>query len=466
MANFIIWSGTDIVHSVLRTGGAYQVASWLRQYGYTVQVVDFGYNLTGEMIAEITEKYIDKDTYAIGVSATFWNLDVIDIDNVRQVVIPVPKWARTARQKIESKYPNIEWILGGASANAVHSKMKWLRMPDYAEDKILKYFDEKSGNKIIRPNFDIKNYVRKYTETDFVGQHEVLTLELGRGCIFKCKFCSYPYIGKKKGTYVRSYSDLKDEVMYNYERWGVTKYYYTDDTVNDDEDKLRDLVKLKNSVPFDLEWLGFLRADLLWAKPHTVDMLEESGLKTAFFGIETFNPYSAKLIGKSWSGTHAKDYLLELKEKWGDRINWHLGLILGLPGWTYSELEKDMDWLITNNMHRWKWWSLYINPVSGKIYQSEFDRDYTKYGISFRPNNQINWEYKNLRHDQLRLAALHANEWCDPHCSVGGWLVGELSTTYKKSMAETMQMKLSDVSYEHARETSRKLAIEYASKHV
>lgn len=465
MANFIIWSGTDIVHSILRTGGPYQVASWLRQYGYTVQVLDFGYNLSPDIMADLTERYITKDTYAIGCSATFWNLDVQVRDGVKRVEIPVPKWVRLAREKIESKHPNIEWILGGASANSVYSTLKWLRMPDYAENNILKYFDERSGAKIVRPVFDIKNFVRTYTERDFISPYEVLTLELGRGCVFKCKFCSYPYIGKRKGTYTRCFEDLRDEVMYNYDRWGVTKYYYTDDTINDDEEKLKDLVKLRNSVPFDLEWLGFLRADLLWAKPHTIGMLEDSGIKSAFFGIETFNPHSAKLIGKSWSGTHAKDFLPKLRERWDNKINWHLGLILGLPGWTYSELEKDMQWLIDNNMHRWKWWALYVNPVSGKLYQSEFDRNHDQYGIKFRPNNMINWEYKNLWHEHIRLAALQANEWCDPHCCVGGWLLGELSATYQKPMSEVMKMKLSDVNYTLARQQANGLALEYAKKH-
>lgn len=465
MANFIIWSGVDIHHAPIRTGGPYQIASWLRQHGYTVQVIDFCYLMTVSEIVQLTEKYIDSTTIAVGVSSTFWDLDVLERDNVRVAEVVEPLWVKQSRTVIESKYPKLEWILGGANARA-HSEFKWQRFTDLSENSILKYFDEKSNKLITRAEFNIKNCIKKYADTDFITKDEVLALELGRGCIFKCKFCSYPLIGKKPGTYVRSYSDIRDELLHNYDRWGVTKYYFTDDTVNDDPDKIKALAEIASTLPFELEWIGFLRADLVWSKPETIELLEQSGLRSAFFGVETFNPYSSKVIGKGWSGKHAKDFLPVLKEKWGNRINWHLGLILGLPEWSYKELEDDMKWLVDNEMHRWWWWALYINPVSGKTWQSEMDINYEKYGYVFPPNNMINWEYKDIKHEEVRQAALAANDKCLSKINVGAWLLGELSTTYKTKMSNLMHLKQSDVDFESARIKTRQFVEDYIKKHV
>jgi len=465
MANFIIWSGIDIHHTPIRTGGPYQIASWLRQNGYTVQVIDFCYLLTEKQIIEITEKYINSTTVAIGVSSTFWELNVIKRDNIKVAEVMEPEWLKNCRDHIQVKYPKLDWILGGANSKA-YSTFNWIRFEGHAEDNILKYLQEKIKTSNLLLNFDIKNNIKKHVDNDFLTEDEVIAIELGRGCIFKCKFCSYPLIGKKPGSYIRTYQDIKDELLYNYERWGITKYYFTDDTVNDDHNKVQALAEISQSLPFNIEWTGFLRADLIWSNPQTIELLEISGLKSAFFGIESFNPYSSKIIGKGWSGKHAKNFLPILKEKWGNRINWHLGLILGLPEWSYKELEEDMKWLVDNQMHRWWWWALYINPVSGKMWQSEFDLNYKKYGYTFPDNNLINWEYKDIKHEEVRLAALEANDKCLSKINVGSWLLGELSTTYKTSMSNLLHLKQSEVNFEDARLKTKHFVEDYYNKHV
>ena len=38
----------------------------------------------------------------------------------------------------------------------------------------------------------------RFEKNDFILPGESLPLELSRGCIFKCRFCQYPNIGKDK----------------------------------------------------------------------------------------------------------------------------------------------------------------------------------------------------------------------------------------------------------------------------
>ena len=60
-----------------------------------------------------------------------------------------------------------------------------------------------------------------------------------------------------------------------------------------------------------------------------------------------------------------------------------MGMIVGLPGWNREQEEKDLQWLIDNDMSCWWHWALYINPINaenGVQFVSEFEKNYEKYG--------------------------------------------------------------------------------------
>ena len=96
--------------------------------------------------------------------------------------------------------------------------------------------------------------------------------------------------------------------------------------------------RISKSLPFELEYVAYLRIDLLAANPEMITLLPESGLRSAFFGIETFQVQGAKAIGKGWNGQNAKAFLLELKEKWKDKtlsLSWGILIPLSIPGCSY-----------------------------------------------------------------------------------------------------------------------------------
>ena len=72
-----------------------------------------------------------------------------------------------------------------------------------------------------------------YVEHDYILKNEVPILEIGRGCIFNCKFCSFALKGKKKLDYIKDQSLLRDELIEHYEKYGMDKYIFVDDTFND-----------------------------------------------------------------------------------------------------------------------------------------------------------------------------------------------------------------------------------------
>jgi len=102
MANLILWNsydGSDLTsHSFVRPLGCHQIANWLSNFGYTVKVIDFCSILTPDQVIHLTEKNIDKDTIAIGLSTTF----------TKKVI---PTWAEFAKNYIERSYSTYKYSM-------------------------------------------------------------------------------------------------------------------------------------------------------------------------------------------------------------------------------------------------------------------------------------------------------------------------------------------------------------------
>ena len=402
-----------------RTLGPYQLASWLRKHGYTVKVIDFGMYMTTEQLVRITEKYIDSGTLSIGASTSFW-----------QFFQTVPPWVTGARELIENKFKNIRWCLGGHEANRFKST-GWDLLQGEGENIVLQYLDEISGKKIFRQPFDILDSSNTFMPDDHIQPYEFIPIELGRGCMFKCRFCQFPNIGKKPGTYLKNYECLYREILDHYEKWGTTRFYYTDDTVNESEEKIQALVDIAQRVPFKLEWIGYNRIDLIWSKPHTAELLKQSGLRSAFFGIESFEKKSSQLIGRGWSGKHAKEWLLELKGIWKDETNWSVATIVGIPGQTPEQLIADCEWMIENGMYSCTMHPLYINPSNTSVIasQSEFERNHRIYGFKFPdPSRPIYWENGDWNFDKAQSMTDFLLGKTTKHQKLASWELGEYAS--------------------------------------
>lgn len=382
--------------SLIKPLGSYQLASWLRQHGYTVKVIDHCSKIDTNILANMVLKYVDKTTVAIGVSSTFWSRSERYENTDTRKNFTEPDWILMLRSVLEEKLTNIDWLLGGPSADHPHQlTKKWVLFRGYGEDSLLQYLDEKCSYVGTRQLFDICTSTMRYHRSDFIQPVEGLAAEIGRGCQFKCKFCQYPNIGKKKGTYIRSIDNIKSDLLYNYETFGTTTYSFIDDTVNEDYDKMVDLAKMAQSLPFELKWVGFNRLDLIWSKPDTIQILKDSGLKSSFFGVESFSSAASRMVGKGWSGKHARDFVLELREAWGNDITFFLSFITGLEGETAEEVTNTVDWLLDNKFYSWGFQPLRIKRLhrQDSIFKSEFDMNYEKYGYRFpKPLNDNYWE--------------------------------------------------------------------------
>lgn len=448
MAQCIILTGgvanlTSGYPLIQRSLGPYRLSSALEDAGYSAFVFDYIIHFSMEEIKQVLDRHLDKDTLWVGFSSTFFFRRIQD----DLVSTPLEQMYYTNYEVIHEL---IDYIRSKSKAKIVYGGA---RTPFHLADIYIDYYvlgyadvsavaltnylktndssylthceDLAIGNRTVKLIDSAKYVEPKMTEltTRWWSKHynvlpgEGLPIELARGCIFKCKFCSYPLLGKKKGTYLRSPSEVRDELIQMWEAHGTTDYYITDDTFNDDNDKIEELHKVFTSLPFKPRFVSYLRIDLLNKYPDQADLLSEMGLIGTYFGLETMNPKSAVAIGKGLATNKVKDRLYWLSDKWKGKTNIGAGFILGLPYDTEAYFKELLAWCkeADNPLTFIDFYPLYLfrrrQEDREKLgpYTSEFSLNPDVYGYEFPGEDNVNyWHLKdqNLTFEQVTWLAM------------------------------------------------------------
>lgn len=372
--------------SIKRAPGAHKIATHLRREGWDVEVLDFVQSWTLDELQEFAKQRVNKNTKFLGLSATF---------SIRfKILYEFAYW-------FKKEYPDI-LIIGGSQAfhNCEGLPLDYM-VHGYGEVAMsailsgnVKYTEHKwlNGHSFRRVDAThdymaarMKDLSTHYEERDYIEPQEVLTVEFGRGCIFNCHFCTLTY-RNIKDDHSRAEDNLYEELLENYNKWGTTNYSISDETVNDYTEKLDRFAGAIKKLPFKPNMAGYIRGDLLVSKPSNWQAIEDIGLNTQFYGIESFHTPSAKSVGKGMHSGRLQDGLLKYKEHMQSRGHFqaHLSLIAGLPHETIDTLRATKKWILEN----WLGQSAQIMPLwipdQTRIYeeQSRFAMDPAKYGFT------------------------------------------------------------------------------------
>ena len=391
----------------IKYAGTFRIATQLRNAGFTVQCIDVtAYEGRWEAFLEIIRSLVGKNTLWVGISTTFL-YHIFGFTYSRTIKSFEKKSANNPNidqgilnfiKVVKNINPNTKFIAGGSRKFLIekygfkiftkNNDTEIVEFTEYCAKKSKKIRAEFFGSLIEGSEFqEFPKSQNIFTKNDIVTPLDSLPIEVSRGCIFKCKFCSFPLNGKKKGEWVKHSNTLYDEFLKNYELHGVTDYSFSDDTYNDSEEKVKRLYdEVYSKLPFKLDFTTYIRLDLMIRFPDTVKYLQESGLKSAVFGIETINHESGKSIGKGLDPMEQFQFIEEIKKNEFKEILTYSGFIVGLPKDRKDEIEKLEEFLFSekNKLDDFVVEPLFITPihighVSHKDF-SEFDLEYEKYG--------------------------------------------------------------------------------------
>lgn len=380
-----------------RSNGAYRIAGLLREHGIEVEVIDFFNNWTDEELEQVLLSYpIDFLGLSFGLGyLNFASLRPGKFIELAKKLYPDIKVIAGGSTVLFNKIEGIDVNFKGFADGAIEDIVSYLRSGEYpnseVEVKTIGHVNNVIDCNHYYKTFDLSKLHTKYTKTDFISKNENLTLEVSRGCIFKCKFCNFPLIGKHKNDYIRFKEDLKQEIIHNYETYGISQYSITDDTFNDNELKVDILYEISQEIDFDLKFMCYARIDLLHAKPHTLDKMMAMGVKAMFFGIESLKPESSKLIGKSFTGDKCIDYLKVIKQNYPD-LHITGSFIIGLPHESIEEAESNIDYLVEHKL---------IDAVP--VFELHIPRHIEGTDVSYFSKNWQDLGYTELSIDEINL---------------------------------------------------------------
>lgn len=449
--NAIFYNGLFGFDRLSRSIGPYKIAHWLRKHGYTAQVIEFVNCLDEETLYTLTKKFITSETKIIGFSTTFmiWEKYIHSDGNEYRY----PEHILKVLRRIKEEHPTIKIVTGGYQSDTLPSygiiDASIMAYKTASEEVFLEYLEHliygrppppsKRSFWDPRPVFNqsSKNIYNielddfKFIKQDCILPNEPLPLDVSRGCIFACKFCQYQHIGKKKYDYVRNMSYLEEELLHNYNEFGTTNYLLLDDTFNDTQIKLEEFHAMVNRLPFKINFVSYLRCDLIHRFPDTAHILKESGLFGAHFGIETLHPEASNLIGKAWSGKYAREFVPELYHNiWKKEVPVHTNFIVGLTHDTEENVFDTIKWFMDNKLHSMAFEGLGIygrKAKPGYEIESEFDKNPSKYGYTvLEPigNDRFpDWTTNNWTRSQALTIAEKANTIISPVKKTGTWQI-------------------------------------------
>lgn len=407
----IVSLGTLLSRSI----GPYKIAHWIRKKGHSCQVIDFVDRHNTERMYAVLKKFITQDTLILGISTTFICEHINKYEKgINYGSLPTP--VVDSIKQIKTEFPKLKVVLGGFMSQKINGHgiidCTIMSYKEAAEDIFLEYleylklktpaplgelsfpdFSEADRARMMytrarNPTYNIEVDDFKFTVQDCILPGEPLPLDISRGCIFACRFCQHPNLGKKKLDYIRGMQHIEQELIYNYETFGTDKYYLLDDTFNDTVYKMQEFYNMTQRLPFKIRYVGYLRADLIDRFPDMAYLLQESGSFGAFFGIESLHPEASKVIAKGWSGSHAREYIPKLyHDIWKGKIPVHTSFIVGLPKETPASIQSTVDWFIENKLHSAVFNILNLwsekNRNSRNSIRSEFEKNCEKYGFTF-----------------------------------------------------------------------------------
>lgn len=385
-----------------RGQGAYRIATHLRNSGQSVEVVDFfPFWSDSDLRKLITIRHNTKPIDWIGFSFTWFmpiSERVNDVINALKQFIPDVKIIIGGNFKSIPVLDNADYFINGFAERAI------VELLGYLEGKNKKPFGRPVLNKSwhidalnFYPAWNLEDYNIEFLKNDYITEHTTCGIEFARGCRFKCKFCEFPVLGVKDDV------SLSEETIYRqlqstYDKWGITSYITADETLNDREEKL---IKIRNAVKrlsFTPTFSGFVRVDLLHSHPHWIEIMAESRIIGQYYGIETFNHETGKIIGKGLDPELVKDALLKTKEYfYSNNIPYRgtISMIAGLPKESMDSLSNSIKWLEKNwNDQSTIWFPLHISR-SDNLKLNAFGEDFSKYGYSEMPSDAVEYELTN-----------------------------------------------------------------------
>ena len=344
---------------IKRSPPTHRLANFLRENLIDVDVIDFIHDFTVNEFIEIFQTLIHRPPTFIAISTTLdkkyahWDDLVLAIKKL----FPTIKIIAFGERVLRPGYTNVDYYIEGYVESAFLATVEYIAgirdniITSLVQDCTLVRADDYPNN------MKTHSFMCKYLESDFIDKNEHQPLLFSNGCIFKCAFCNHSLIGTKKGDFEKNAESIKEEMLYAYNKWGITKFTICDSTFNESNEKVNLLLEISKLIPEKIQMTGFLRLDVMY-KQQSLDRLIEAGFISGHFGLDSLNGATGKIIGKVVDPAILKEYLITIKQKYPKFFAYGT-FIVGLPEDSIDNQYESFNWILeTKAISGWHWFPL------------------------------------------------------------------------------------------------------------
>ena len=197
-----------------------------------------------------------------------------------------------------------------------------------------------------RPDYSLVNL----DAYDYLSGSRDVFIESSRGCVRDCSYCDVAAYWPKYRY--RSGENVAHEIIHNYEKFGIHRFYFTDSLVNGNLKTFSKMCNILASYKFDtqIKWGGqFIFRDSKTVKPEHFEMIAAAGGDTFYIGVETGCDRTRKEMGKNFTNDDI-EYQLDQFNK-----NMLKCIFLMFPGYVTETLSDHLE-----TVAMFKRWQKYV----------------------------------------------------------------------------------------------------------
>ncbi len=196
---------------------------------------------------------------------------------------------------------------------------------------------------------------RRLMKTDALGEMDVSSLDLepftvadgsvkglnviscGRGCPFRCSFCSHSdwYAWGK-----RSVDSIISEMVHKNEQYGIDHFWMSDETFTIDGDRIHNFCERlrKDKLPFT--WDAGTRVNCV--DESLLKTMKKGGMTKVTYGVESADDETLRRTGKGYTAKDAYETVM-MTGKLG--IPMYINLMTGFPWESVAHVENNIDFI-------------------------------------------------------------------------------------------------------------------------
>lgn len=167
---------------------------------------------------------------------------------------------------------------------------------------------------------------------------QTIQMRTARSCAFSCSFCNYPArAGKLRLAGLETVRRELDSVQ---RRGDVSNVVFIDDTFNVPLERFKDICRLMIRERYGFNWYSYFRCSN--SDQEAFNLMEESGCKGVFLGIESGAASILKLMNKAAKPEQYEVGIRELKRR---GILTFASFIVGFPGETEHTVRETAEFI-------------------------------------------------------------------------------------------------------------------------